>query len=151
MVLTSSTALLLLSLNNVILLCFFLGNIWLPCWPSLLPEHVLFVQVHAQRAPTTYNCREQVPASYNCREHIPATYNCREHVPACYNCQEHVPANYKCQEHVPACYNCCEHVPLVITVQNTFPLLITVGKNNGSSFFLKKRGTFEMSSMGHRN
>ena len=40
--------------------------------------------------------------------------------------------------------------PLVITVENTFPPLITVGKNNGSSFFLKKRGTFEMSSMGHR-
>ena len=39
---------------------------------------------------------------------------------------------------------------LVITVQNTFPPLITVGKNNGSSFFLKKRGTSEMSSMGHR-
>ena len=27
--------------------------------------------------------------------------------------------------------------PLVITVENTFPPLITVGKNNGSSFFLK--------------
>ena len=39
---------------------------------------------------------------------------------------------------------------LVITVGNTFPLLITVGKNNGSSFFQKKRGTSEMSSMGHR-
>ena len=31
--------------------------------------------------------------------------------------------------------------PLVTTVENTFPLLITVGKYNGSSFFLKKRGT----------
>ena len=41
-------------------------------------------------------------------------------------------------------------LPLVITVENTFPPLITVGKNNGSSFFLKKRGTFEMSSVGHR-
>ena len=40
--------------------------------------------------------------------------------------------------------------PLVITVENAFPLLISVGKNNGSSFFLKKRGTSEMSSMGHR-
>ena len=39
--------------------------------------------------------------------------------------------------------------PLVVTVENTFPPLITVGKNNGSSFFLKKRGTPEMSSMGH--
>ena len=39
--------------------------------------------------------------------------------------------------------------PLVITVENTFSLFITVGKNNGSSFFLKKRGTSEMSSMGH--
>ena len=39
--------------------------------------------------------------------------------------------------------------PLVITVENTLPLLITVGKNNGSSFFLKKRGTSDMSSMGH--
>ena len=37
-----------------------------------------------------------------------------------------------------------------ITVENAFPLLITVGKNNGSSFFLKKCGTSEMSSMGHR-
>ena len=60
------------------------------------------------------------PASYNCREHVPACYNCREHVPACYNCREHVPASYNCQE------------------------------NSGSSFFLKKRGTSEMSSMGHR-
>ena len=41
-------------------------------------------------------------------------------------------------------------IKLVITVENTFPLLITVGKNNGSSFFLKTRGTSEMSSMGHR-
>ena len=41
--------------------------------------------------------------------------------------------------------------PLVITVETTFPQLITVGKNNGSSFFLRKRGTSEMSSMGHRN
>ena len=41
-------------------------------------------------------------------------------------------------------------LPLVATVENTFPPLITVGKNNGSSFFLKKRGTPEMSSMGHR-
>ena len=41
--------------------------------------------------------------------------------------------------------------PLVTTVEKTFPLLITVGKNNGSSFFLRKRGTSEMSSMGHRN
>ena len=41
-------------------------------------------------------------------------------------------------------------LPLVVTVENTFPPLITVGKNNGSSFFLKKRGTPEMSSMGHR-
>ena len=40
--------------------------------------------------------------------------------------------------------------PPLITVENTFPLLITVGKNNGSSFFLKKRGTSKMSSMGHR-
>ena len=40
--------------------------------------------------------------------------------------------------------------PLIIIIENTFPSLITVGKNNGSSFFLKKRGTFEMSSMGHR-
>ena len=39
---------------------------------------------------------------------------------------------------------------LVITVENRFPLIITVGKNNGSSFFVKKRGTSEMSSMGHR-
>ena len=31
--------------------------------------------------------------------------------------------------------------PLVVTVENTFP---------ASSFFLKKRGTSEMSSMGHR-
>ena len=36
---------------------------------------------------------------------------------------------------------------LVITVGNTFLILITVGKNNGSSFFLRKRGTSEMSSM----
>ena len=39
---------------------------------------------------------------------------------------------------------------LVTTVDNTFPPLITVRKNNGSSFFLKKRGISEMSSMGHR-
>ena len=39
---------------------------------------------------------------------------------------------------------------LVITVGNMFPPLITVRKNNGSSFFLKKRGISEMSSMGHR-
>ena len=48
-------------------------------------------------------------------------------------------------------------LPLVVTVENTFPplitvgknngSLITVGKNNGSSFFLRKRGTSEMSSM----
>ena len=88
MVLLSSTALLLLSLNTAILLCFFLENIWLPCWASLLPEHVLFVQVHAQRVPATYNCREHILANYNCREHVPACYNCREHVPATYNCRE---------------------------------------------------------------
>ena len=121
----------------------------LRCWTSLLPEHVLFVQVHAQSVP-------HAPASYNCREHVPACYNCQEHVPACYNCREHVPATHNCREQVPACYNCREHIPasyncLIITVENTFPLLITVGKNNGSSFFLKKRGTSEMSSMGHRN
>ena len=40
--------------------------------------------------------------------------------------------------------------PLVITVDNTFPPLITVRKNNGSSFFLKKRAISEISSMGHR-
>ena len=40
--------------------------------------------------------------------------------------------------------------PVVITVENTLALLITVGKNNGSSFFLKKRGTSEMPCMGHR-
>ena len=153
MVLTSSTALLLLSLNTAILLCFFLENIWLPCWASLLPEHVLLVHVHAQRVPTTYNCREHVPATYNCREHVPAFYNCREHVSTCYNCREHVPACYNCRELVPATYNCREHVPLVITVGNTFPLVITVKKNSGSSFFLKKRATSEMSSisMGHRS
>ena len=39
---------------------------------------------------------------------------------------------------------------LVITVENTFPLLLTVRKNNGSSFFLKKRSTSKMSSIGHR-
>ena len=39
---------------------------------------------------------------------------------------------------------------LVITIENTFPLLITVRKNNGLYFFLKKRDTSEMSSMGHR-
>ena len=38
---------------------------------------------------------------------------------------------------------------LVITVENTFLLLTTVRKNNGSSFFLKKHVTSEMSSMGH--
>ena len=31
-------------------------------------------------------------------------------------------------------------LPLVIIVENLFLLLITVGKNNGSSFFQKKRG-----------
>ena len=41
--------------------------------------------------------------------------------------------------------------PLVITVQNKFPLLITLRKNNGSSFFLKKRGTSDLSSLSHRN
>ena len=80
MVLTSSIALLLLSLNTAILLCFFLESIWLPCWVSLLPEHVPFVQVHPQHVPATYNCWEHVPACYNCREHVPATYNCWEHV-----------------------------------------------------------------------
>ena len=40
--------------------------------------------------------------------------------------------------------------PLLITVGNTFTPVITVGKNNGSSFFLKKRGTSEMSSTSHR-
>ena len=40
---------------------------------------------------------------------------------------------------------------LVITVETMFPQLITVGKSNGSSFFLRKRGTSEMLSMGHRN
>ena len=40
--------------------------------------------------------------------------------------------------------------PLLITVGNTFTPVITVGKNNGSSFFLKNRGTSEMSSTGHR-
>ena len=40
--------------------------------------------------------------------------------------------------------------PLVITVGNTFPLLITVGNNKGSCFFLKKRGTSEILSKGHR-
>ena len=39
--------------------------------------------------------------------------------------------------------------PLVITLGKTFPPIITVGKNNSSSFFLKTRGTSEMSSMGH--
>ena len=39
---------------------------------------------------------------------------------------------------------------LVITAENTFPLLATVRKNNDSSFFLKKRGTSELSSVGHR-
>ena len=131
MVLTSSAALLLLSLNAAILHWFLLENIWFPCWPSLLPEHVIFVQVHAQRVPATYNCREQVPGCYNCREHVPACYNCRKHVLVSYSCRE--------------------QVPLVITVETTFPQLITVGKNNGSSFFLRKRGTSEMSSMGHRN
>ena len=98
MVLTSCTALLLLSLNAPILLCFFLENIWLPSWASLLPERVLFVQVHPQRVPASYNCREHVPACYNCREHVPACYNCQEQVPACYNCRGHVPATYNCRE-----------------------------------------------------
>ena len=40
--------------------------------------------------------------------------------------------------------------PLVITVVNMFPLLTNSGKNNGSSFFQRKSGTYEMSSMGHR-
>ena len=40
--------------------------------------------------------------------------------------------------------------PIVITVGNTLALLVTVGKSNGSSFFPKKRGTSEMSSMSHR-
>ena len=100
-----------------------LRNIWLPCWASLLLEHVLFVQVHAQRDPTPCNCWQHVSASYNCREHVPATYNCREHIPACYNCREHVPASYNCREHVPASYNCREHFSFVTTVGKTFPLL----------------------------
>ena len=52
---------------------------------SLLSEHGLFVQVHAQRVPATYNCREHAPAGFNCRKHVPASYNCREHVPASYS------------------------------------------------------------------
>ena len=108
MALTSSIALVLLSLNTAILLCFFLENIWLPCWASLLLEHVLFVQVHAQRDPTPCNCWQHVSASYNCREHVPATYKCREHIPASYNCREHVPASYNCREDVLATYNCQE-------------------------------------------
>ena len=40
--------------------------------------------------------------------------------------------------------------PLIIIIENTFPSLITVGKNNGSSFFLKNVAhVTEMSSMGH--
>ena len=112
MVLTSFTALLLLSLNTTILLCFFLENILLPCWASLLPELVLFVQVHAQCFPATYNCQEHVPTSYNCREHVPATYNSREPILACYNCREQVPASYNCREYVPAYgkkYGFCKH------------------------------------------
>ena len=67
-----------------------------------------------------------------------------------YKCREDVPATYNCREHVPTSYNRRNTIPLVITVENTFPPLITVGKNKCSSFFLKKRGTSEMLSMGHR-
>ena len=123
MVLTSSTALLLLYLNAAILLCFFLKNVWLPCWASLLPEHLLFVQLHAQGVPATYNCREHVSATYNCREHILANYNCREHVPACYNCREHVPVCYNCRGQVTACYNCREHVPATYNCREKYGLI----------------------------
>ena len=151
MVLTSSTVLLLLSLNTAILLCFFLENIWLPCWASLLPEHVLFVHVHPQRVPTTYNCREHVPACYNCRELVLATYNCREHFPLVITVRNTFPLVITIENTFLLVITVGNSFPLLITVGNTFPLVITVKKNSGSSFFLNKRATSEMSSMGHRS
>ena len=170
MVLTSSTTLLLLSLNTAILLCLFLENIWLPCWASLLPEYVLFVQVHAQRVPAPYNCPQHVPSSYNCPEHVPTTCNCREHVPLLITVENTFRLVITVGNTFPLVITVGNTFPLVITVgntfsslitvgntflfvitfENTFPLLITVWKNNDSSSFLKKRGTSEMSSMVHR-
>ena len=141
MVLTSSTALLLLSLNTGMLVFFFLKSIWLPCWASLLPEHLLFVQVHAQ----------SVSATYNYLQHVPVTYNCQEHVPPLTTVGNMFRLVITVENTFSLLITVGNRFLLVKTVENTFRLLITVGKNNALSFFLKKRGTSEMSSMGHLN
>ena len=160
MLLTSSTALLLLSLYTTILLSFFLENIWLP-WVSLLPKDVLFGQVRAQRVPVTYNCREYVPATYNCREHVPASYSAVENTfplvitvgnrfSLVITVENTFPSLITLENMFPLVITVRNRFPLAITVENTFlplitvgntfPLLITVGKNV-AHLFLKKNVT----------
>ena len=107
-----------------------LENIWLPCGASLLPEHVLFVQVHAQRILATYNFGNRFPLVITVENTFPPLITVGDTFPPVITVRN--------------------TFPLVITVESTFPLLVTVRKNNGSSFSLKKRGTSEMSFTGHR-
>ena len=121
MVLTSSTALLLLSLNTAILLFFLPRNHLAPFLagpPCCLSTCYLF------------KCM-------------------RKTLPLVISVENTFPLVITVGNTFPLVITIGNTFPLVITVENTFPLLITVWKNNGSSFFLIKRGTSEMSSMGH--
>ena len=93
---------------------------------------LLFVEVHAQSVP-----------------HVPAGYNCGNTFPPLITVGNTFPLVITVGNTFLPVMTVRNRFSLVITVENTFQLLITVGKNNGLSFFLKRRGTSEMASMGY--
>ena len=87
---------------------------------------------------------------FNCRNTFPLLMTVGNTFPLVITVENTFPLVITVENTFPFVITVGDRLPLVITVENTFPLLITVGKNIGSSFFLKKLGTSEMSSMGHR-
>ena len=178
MLFTSSTPLLLLSLNTAILLSFFLEAIWLPCWVSPLLEHVLFFKYMRNWFSPLITVKNTFPLVISVGNKFPLVITVENTFLPLITVGNRFPLAITVENTflplinvgnrfpplitVGNTFSLLENTfPLVITVKNTFPslitvrnrfpLLVTVGKNNGSSFFQKKkRGTSEMSSMAHR-
>ena len=128
MVLTSSTALLSLSLNTAILLCFFLEKSGFLAGPlCCLSTCYLFKYM-----------RNAFPSHITVGNRFLLIITASNTFPLVITVENTFPLLVTVGDTFPLVITVGNTFPLVITVENAFPPLITVVKNNGSSFYSKK-------------
>ena len=138
MVLTSSTALLLLSLNTAILLCFFLEKSGFLAGSLCCLSTCYLFKYMRNAFPSHITVRNRFLLLITVRNTFSLVTTVENTFPSLITVSNTFPLVITVENTFPLVITVGNTFPLVITVENAFPLLITVVKNNGSSFYSKK-------------